>query len=379
MRNGFWSGTLCVTACLVLAIPLLLFPDTGTAGEVTSGVDLKFWGRAIFNTHYDTDLLTQDFMAYIDPEVAEDTDEFNFNPRDTRLGFAASQASEDWTYRAVFEIDFYGDNASNNLLPRLRLGYAEAKNSTGLTIRGGLDWIPIAQQNPGTVDFGILSWAGNLWWRVPQLTVRYKNERVEYLVSAMKHRVSDSQEQQETMPWMIGRVAVSDLLGEGSLVAVGGAFRSVTVDSMDYSPYLAALEVKVPFGDSGVALTGEAYLGKGFGREFIHYGFDYNPVHPDGATEIESKGGFASLLVPASDKVDLNFGYGFDDPKDEDLEDAPPGIGPYLKNTAFFGNFKYKVTKNFGWGLEVCSFATDVGADDDLTGQRFTTSWWFTF
>lgn len=374
MRNGFWNSVVMAGAGLVLVLSLLVLPGASAAGEVTSGVDLKVWGRAVFNLHYDTAIQSQDFMSYI---TDDETEEFNFNPRDTRFGFAATQANGDWTYGAVFEIDFYGDNASNNLLPRLRLGYAEAKNATGLSIRGGQDWVPVAQQNPGTIDFGIQSWSGNLWWRVPQVTLRYKSGQAEYLVSAMKHRISSDQEMQEKMPWLLGRIGLSDVLGEGSLIALGGGFRSVTVDSVDYSPYLAALELKVPFGDSGIVLTGEAYLGAGVGREYIHYGFDYNPGHPDGATEIESKGGFVSLMIPANEKIEFNLGYGMDDPTDDDL--AGYADAPYLKNTSMFGNMKYKVTKNFGWGLEVIHLITDTGAADELTGQRFTGSWWFIF
>jgi hypothetical protein len=368
---------------LILAGVALVIPFAASAGEVASGVDLKFWGRAIFNMHYDTAIQYVDFMSYL---TDDQTESLNFNPRDTRLGFRASQKSGDWTYSSVFEIDFYGDNAGNSLLPRLRLGYAEAKRDCGLSIRGGQDWVPVAQQNPGTIDFGVQSWSGNLWWRVPQLTARHRSGQREVLIGAMKHRISGDQERQEKMPWLMGRVGLFDLVGEGSLLALGGAWRSVTVDEQDYAPYLGAFEVVLPFGDSGVVLNGEAYYGAGVGREFVHYGFDYNPGHPDGATEIKSLGGFASLKVPASQRIDLNVGFGLDDPDDDDLvvpvvEDDDSGYldtAPYLKNTSIFGNFKYKVTSNFGWGLEVAHFITDTPGGE-LTGQRFTGSWWFVF
>lgn len=374
MRGGNSCMGRAVLAGMVLTTAMLALPVVAPAGEVTSGVDLKFWGRAIFNMHYDTGLQNVDFMSYL---LDEDTESLNFNPRDTRLGFAASQKSGDWTYSSVFEIDFYGDNAGNNLLPRLRLGYAEAKRDCGLSIRGGQDWVPIAQQNPGTIDFGVQSWSGNLWWRVPQLTVRHRAQQVEYLVGVMKHRISTGQERQEKMPWMLARVGLYDLVGKGSLIALGGGWRSVTVDGEDYAPYVGAVEFVAPFGASGVVLNGEAYYGAGVGREFVHYGFDYNPAHPDGATEIKSLGGFASLKIPASDRVEVNVGFGLDDPDDDDL--AGSTSVPYSKNTSIFGNVKFKVTKNFGWGLETCHFITEMGEGNELTGQRFTGSWWFTF
>ena len=229
----------------------------------------------------------------------------------------------------VFEMDFYGDNASNNLLPRMRLGYAEAKNSSGLSIRGGQDWTPVAQQNPGTIDFGVQSWSGNLWWRVPQLTLRYKPRNVEFLVSAMKHRAEpNSQDQQE----------------------------------------------KMPLGEKFVR-NGEAYAGKGLGRAWVPYGFDYIPWFKDSGgnlkgREISSTGGFGSLMFAASEKVAFNGGYGMDDPKDEDLADAG---APYLKNQTIFVNMKYSVTNNFGWGLEFINFTTTKA--DNTPGAAGARPW----
>jgi len=357
-----------IVLCLVLFAASAAFAGMKAVEE--EGRELTFWGRAIFNTHYDTAIQAYDFSSYLTDDT---TEEFNFNPRDTRLGFAASEKSGEWNYRAVFEIDFYGTNAGNSLIPRMRLGYAEAKNESGLSIRGGQDWIPIAQQLPGTIDFGVMSWGGNLWSRVPQMTLRYKSGNVEYLAGAMKNRISNDQEMQEIMPWLMGRIAVVDLLGEKSMIAVGFGYRSVEVDAVDYAPYLAAAEFRLPVGER-LVLNGEAYTGKGMAREFVHYGFDYN-----GVDEIESMGGFVNLAAKVNCRAQVNFGFGFDDPEDADLAVMDPDDVRYLKNTVMYGNLKYKVTPQFGWGLEVLNYATDVGAADDLTGQRFTTSWWFVF
>jgi len=371
---------------LIIAVLAAVLGSSGVAAaaEVQSPVDLRFFGRAVFNTHYDTALQGQEFISYL---VADDTEELNFNPREARLGFAASQTRGDWTYRAVVSFDFYGDSASNNLLPRLRLGYAEARSAGGWSIRGGQDWVPVAGLLPGTLDFGSLSWGGNLWQRVPQLTVRRRTGGLELLAGAMKHRISNEQEQQEIMPWLIGRVAATDRLGEGSLLALGGGYRSVTVADHDYQPWLVAAELVLPFGATGASLTAEAYVGAGIGREWVHYGFDYNPQHPGGATAIASRGGFASLRVPVSGRVATNAGFGIDDPDDDDLavasrggEPTTPGTFPaYLKNAVVFGNVKVDVTEFFGWGVEAAHLMTERGDGEDLTGQRFTTSIWFKF
>jgi len=393
MLNRNWTAWMRSFTCLLIALSLLGIAAPAAAdGDVSSSVDLRFWGRAVFNMQYDTgQQAAKDFMSYLQDDK---TESFSFNPRDTRFGFRASSSQGSWIYSGVFELDFYGSNAGNSILPRMRLGYAEAKNSNGLSIRGGQDWVPVAQQNPGTIDFGVQSWSGNLWWRVPQFTLRYMPNKIEFLVSAMKHRVSNDCEAQEKMPWFLGRVGFSDLLGEGSLIALGGGVRSesdltftqtddadppvTSVSTADYDSYLVALELKFPFA-KGWEIKGEVYAGQGVGPGFVHYGFDYNPWHPDGARSIQSQGGFVSLRIPAGKKIHFNAGFGLDDPKDEDLE----GSGaPYLKNQTIFANLKYTVTKQFGWGLEVIDFTTTVAVESvtaDLTGQRFTGSWWYIF
>ena len=94
-------------------------------------------------------------------------------------------------------------------------------------------------------------------------------------------------------------------------------------DTSDYSSSLIALELKFPLGEKFV-LNGEFYSGQGIGREYVHYGLDYNPANTGGGKEISSIGGFASLKFAASEKIEFNGGYGMDDPKDEDMTYVDP-------------------------------------------------------
>jgi hypothetical protein len=369
MPRSFHVAALAALA-LMLAGSLAVAAD----GVVGSKVDLTLRGRVKFDANYDTGNLRgfTDYAAYL---ATENDAEFNFNPRDTRFGFAASGREGDWTYKAVFEMGFYGDNAGNNLIPRMRLGYTEAANTDGFSMRVGQDWIPIAQQNPGTIDFGILSWGGNLWWRVPQITLRQRTGDFEVLGSAMKHRISTVQERDEGMPWFIGRVAWFGVLGDKSMLAVGGGYHSVTVDGDDYAPWIVAGELRVPLGDK-IFLNGEYYTGEGIGREFVHYGFDYNAAHPDGATAIRSRGGFASLAFKPQADVAFNAGYGMDHPCSDDMLGL--AVVPYLKNNVLFGNVKKQITANYGVGVEIMHFETET-ATTTLQGERFTYSCWFIF
>jgi len=343
--------------------------------QILSSVDLRFWGRVVMNVHSDTDDIrgNTDFATYI---IGEGNEEVSFNGRDTRFGFSASSKTGAWDTGLVAEIDFYGDNAGNNLIPRLRLGYVKAANSNGLELRMGQDWIPIGQMSPGTVDFGILAWGGNLWWRVPQITVRQKNGNWEWLGSLMKHRISTSQENQEDMPWAIGRAQWS---AGDNLVAFGLAARTVEVEGNDYDPYLGVLELKFGLG-GGASIVSELWTGAGVGREFIRYGLDYN--HP-GATEIEGRGGFVSLSLKTGNSSSVNLGVGLDDPEDEDTytpaTTTPVGSVPFLENRVMFGNYKWKFNKQLGGGLEVMHIDTEQISGESISGQRFTVSCGYVF
>ncbi len=384
--------SICVLFCatFVTILGTNLTP-AASAGDVTSKVDVDVWGRAKFDFHYDTAQLVSgiDFATYVTSDPEDFDGVLNFNPRDTRFGFKAKFVEGEMTTGAVMELDFYGSNAGNNLIPRMRLGYAFMEQG-GFHLRAGQDWIPIAQQNPGTIDFGILSWGGNLWWRVPQITARYKMESgVELLGSLMKHRVQPgTYDVEEILPWILGRVAYGGFLNGKGMLAVGGGFRSVEVaDSISLSPYLAVVEFNLPFTDQ-VSLNGEVYTGAGFGEEFLHYGFEYNLMHPDDAAdegrEIAAMGGFASLAFKASPKVTINVGAGMDDPDEDDMEGMDASSVRYTKNTVVFGNLKMQMTKHMGMGVEVMHFMTEHGEDAegetiDYDGQRITGSTWFTF
>ena len=130
-----------------------------------------------------------------------------------------------------------------------------------------------------------------------------------------------------------------------------------------------------------VKVNGEFWTGEGMAREFVRYGLDYNGTT---GTAISSRGGFVSMGVKAAPKTSFNFGYGFDDPDDADVQfdnpDTPQNEGsPFLKNQVIFGNVKQSLSKNFGIGLEIMHFATDQLDSTELSAQRVTTSYWFIF
>ncbi|CAM2069217.1 hypothetical protein SCOR_27860 [Sulfidibacter corallicola] len=370
MRQQRCARVLMAALCLVASA--VAGPQDNDVNEhrirISSSVEMGFWGRVIMNTHLDTEDIrgNTDFATYV---TGEASDEVNFNPRDTRLGFKTHSVFDGWHAGLVAEADFYGDNAGNNLTPRLRLGYVKLEKND-LSFRLGQDWIPLGQQNPGMVDFGILAWGGNLWWRVPQLTVRKQSGKFQWLGSLMKHRISNDQESQEKWPWMIGRLAWQS---DGHLVAVGAGYRSVEVNGIEYDPFLTVLEFKTGLGGKA-SIKGELWHGAGHGREFIRYGLDYNPVMAD---TIRSSGGFVSVHLPMGDRNHFNLGVGLDHPDEEDLSDGVGGIiatAPFVENQVIFANYQRKLSKQFSYGIEVLHIDTEQRDRTNIDSQRFTLS-----
>ncbi|MEA1866611.1 MAG: hypothetical protein U9N19_00690, partial [Thermodesulfobacteriota bacterium] len=196
--------------------------------NVWSKYNMQLYGKVKVDFNYDTAEFKKynDFVGAVAAESHYKNDSTDFNPRDTRIGFTASHKWGDWSALGRVEMDFYGDNSGDNLIPRMRHGYIDIgykKTQTSMVV--GQDWIPVSQLNPSTIDFGIMTAAGNLWWRVPQITVRQELGDFQILASVMKHRRTDT-ENEDRMPWLLGRVQYSnEILGKGGLVAIGGGYR----------------------------------------------------------------------------------------------------------------------------------------------------------
>jgi len=347
------------------------------AESVWSKYNMRLYGRIKFDLNYDTaEFKYNDFVAAVKEDASNDS--VNFNPRDTRFGFEASHTDGNWTANGRFEIDFYGTNAVNNLIPRMRLGYIDlANNSSGTSLRAGQDWIPVAQQNPATIDFGVLTAAGNLWWRVPQVTLRQELGDVELLLSAMKHRRIDTEEE-ERMPWALARVAYN--FGDGNLVALGGGYRSNEYGQTgkDIDRSLAALELKLNLGP--VLLKAEGFWGDALDKDFLRYEMGVNVSDPNNPKEIESIGGFISLTANATDDITVSAGYGIDDPKNDDMKTMRGTLGDrqFTRNDMAFVNSWYKITKGVKVGAEVMYVNTERFDKTD-EGMRYTLSTFYNF
>ena len=368
--------------------------ESQTAAQAKSSTflskfDTRIYGRVKTEVNYDT----AEFRKYNDWLAAVGVgnaggDSTNFNPRDSRFGLEVSSQEGPWTSIALIETDFYGDNNGNSLIPRMRLGYVKLINrDLNANLLVGQDWIPVAQLNPEIFDFGIMAASGNLWWRVPQVTLRKEIGDIELLVSAMKHRRTDTAEK-DRMPWMLGRVAYKpDFLGKNGFVAIGGGYKHESLVPNDYGidndvgRWLMALEFKMNVGK--FTFAAEPWIGEGLEKEWLRYDmgvntFDETDGYPNHRPElIAAMGGFVNVSYELSSKQIVSFGYGIDDPDNDDMKGmdllAVSGMNDrrYTKNEIFFINSWYSITNAVKLGLELIHMDTERFGDSNV-GTRYT-------
>ena len=133
-----------------------------------------------------------------------------FNPRYSVFGLRADRTDGKHTLTGVVEADFYSqtDNAGN-ISPRLRLANVKySPNNNRTTITAGMDWTPIMSSHPNLIDFSIMGYNGNLWQRLPQITVKHQfTENVNGLLTVMRFErgLSAIQPQTQRRPFQGGR------------------------------------------------------------------------------------------------------------------------------------------------------------------------------
>ena len=388
--RGWVIGFLVVVLCLGLALPALVAADE----PVTSKYNVKIWGRVKMDYSYDT----AQFQNYNDwlgvPADSQATanqknDSTTFNPKDTRLGFSASHDVDGWAGKGVVEIDFQGGNSGDSQTPRMRLGYADLANKDwGTSVRAGQDWTPVLQLNPSTIDFGVLSATGNLWWRLPQLTVRQQVEGgLEFLLSAMLPRRQDTASESR-MPWLLGRAAYSfDLAGGKHMVAANGGYRydqpSATA-SNHIDRWLVGAELKFDFNP--VLVKGEVWYGDGIGGDFLRYGLD--TYTRNGTVRAWNAWGFwADATYTITPKWSVTAGLGVDNPDDNGYRRTEISTGninrTFTQSYNAYGNVWYTLGPDVKLGFEAMFLEAERekanGNSFKDQGQRYTMSLYYGF
>ena len=384
---------------------------------------------AIYSTRNTNPLDPAQFNGYGTAAGTQHNSSSTLNPRYSVFGLRADRTDGVHYLTGVVEMDFYGqtDNA-NNLPPRLRLAYMKySPNNNKTTITIGQDWNPIMSLLNDDIDFSIMGYTGNLWNRLPQVTLRHNfTENVEWLVTAMRFErglsnccgnVQVRPTNTGTMgggptnsapfndpvqvPYFGTRVAYNGTGNlAGTMVAANVAYRwyrsaptpasnILQTPGKDINSYVVGLEAVHQLTKQFKVMWDLAY-GQALGNEWFRWNQDLNWLT---GSAVRATTAWVQLSYAYSKNYTFLFGYGIDNPLDRDLKGSinPYGAGGVNSNIQYLSNQRTYLTvirpiwADFYSGFEWQHFWTNWAQPTTVTSQlkneanMFTLSAWYNF
>jgi hypothetical protein len=378
---------------------------------------------AIYSTRNTNPLDPGQFNGYATAAGKSSNSSSTLNPRYSVFGLRADRTDGKHVLTGVVEADFYSqtDNAGN-ISPRLRLANVKySPNNNRTTFVAGMDWTPIMSSHPNLIDFSIMGYNGNLWQRLPQVTVKHKfSDNFDGLLTVMRFERGLSAIQPQTqrrpfegagagtaapgscgnngfacsenafndpvqMPYVgtrFGYYGTGDM--QGVMLAMSAAFRHYRSaptaggipSGQDINSYLVGAEVGVPITNR-LKFTGEIAYGQALGVEFFRYGQERNLGT---GKAIRTVVGWGELDFAYSRHVTLIGGYGFDNPLNSDLRGTTAG-----PDTQYLLNHRtYLTAVRHIWGDLYASFEwnhlmTEWSTGERFHGDNFMISTWYNF
>jgi hypothetical protein len=306
---------------------------------------------------------------------------FYVTARQTRLGLAIKGISfGDFKVTGKVEVDFHSsgvpENKSYNFM---RHAFLKISNGSFSVIAGQTSDI-ISPLVPASLNYPVLWGAGNIGYRRPQLSFRYdiKTGKNTFTIQGGITRTITADYDGDGIndgiasgiPTVQGRIAGKFAIGANASLQLGvsghygkskGDFE-YTSDSINVDFLLALSKFK---------LIAEYFSGKNLGT-FL--GGIAQHVNLATNEEIKAKGFFVNAVIAASKKLQFSFGYGMDDPDDDNLLTSFRS-----KNTSIFGNFTLALSGSLKIGLEISNWETDYLNRETQKTLRFQHCWILSF
>jgi len=375
------------------------FFSKGAYGSTPSGID--FYGFFKLDAVWqDSSAVGDIYVLWVLPERMGDGDnKFTINFRHSRFGFDFSKPYDKFRVFGKMEMDFYTQSNNENTWPwnpnhspvRARRVFAGIEYGTWQLL-AGLDWLTISQLYPHLSNFPAGTYMGNPGYRMPQVRLtKWFNTSygtLKFQIAAEKgygfprddEIIFDEDPANDAgFPGIEGRIALeSKLFGKPMLIALWGHYSKEEYDigtgEEDAESYSIGLEAKIPLPFARKAfLLGEAWYGRNFdgyyscgvaqGTRFRlsdgSYTTRLDRVPNDQVVEvdeIDAWGGYVELEIFWTPKLVTHFGWGIDNPDNDDLEGV---TNARLQQQMYYVNFLYRLTKEFGFGMEYMYIETD--------------------
>jgi hypothetical protein len=314
---------------------------------------------------------------------------FDFSARDSRFGLDFSLPAEnDILVTAKFENDFFINGGDTAYSVRLRLAYTDLAFGNGWSIRAGQDWDAFFYVAPITVDAGFLGDSGYLYSRRAQLKLTKSTDigssKLIAKIAVVRTASGDTDGLGIDDGIDSGTPTVEALLAfetkllssKPTKISIGGEYGTETLDASgnldakDYDSSLVVAGIFFPIVDQ-FAIAGNAWYGENIDGWLGAVGQGINTTYK---TSIAAKGGWVQAVINPTAVLNVNLGYGLDDPNDNDLK-----AGGRTENTRIFANAFYKLTKAVTLAGEYSIIKTSYKGADSATDNRvqFTVKYQF--
>ncbi|MCP4154479.1 MAG: hypothetical protein GY757_42535 [bacterium] len=366
----------------VILLVLFMFSILGFAGDSEEKVTVKPYGFVKLDAVYESGSSSHGNFAIWAKDPGSSDGLFHVTANQTRLGFSIKGISfGKFKVTGKIEVDFYGGNAQNKAYNYMRHAFLKVSDGS-FSILAGQYWDIINPLNPSTLNYPVLWGAGNMQYRRPQLRIEkiIKNGKNAFTLQAGIFRTIASDYDGDGhpdgiasgMPTIQGRVAGKFGVGENGFIQLGvsGHYGKSKGEDLEFDSNSLNVDMILKLSPK-FKLLGEFYTGKNLGTFLGNIAQSVNMAE---GVEVEGKGFYINAVASLNKKTSLSLGYGMDDPDDETLS-----TGNRAKNTVFFGNVVFKLSKSVKMGFEIANFETEYLNLDKQKTLRVQHSWILSF
>lgn len=365
--------------------------------SLISTFKFKPYGYIKLDAAYDDSRTTTgNFVLYVPNEsVHKNDNEFNMTARQTRLGLdLMAPDTYSWQAWGRIELDFYGDGAQHENKASVLLRHAFVNLTRGnFSFLAGQTSDLISPLNPATLNYTVGWSAGNIGYRRPQLraTYSYPLSQETRIISALalcrttgtvnEDFDLDLQNDGEDsgFPTIQARLALAKkfLTGKHTVVGLSGHYGKEEFDQK-LSPLLPRRrsqrrekswsingDFEIPLTGS-LAVNGEAFVGYNLDD---YFGGILQGINPLTQEAIRTTGGWMQLAYKRGDRWNYHFGFGIDDPRNDDL---PAGMRN--RNSFYFANAVFSLIPPVDIGIEYSYWDTEYVRKSSGTDNRIQTS-----
>jgi hypothetical protein len=271
------------------------------------------------------------------------------------------------------EIDFYGGGDENKNAVMMRHAFLKVFWPTAdFSVLAGQTSDVISPLFPGTINYTVDWWAGNIGYRRPQLrlTKGFKlteNSKLMLEAAAVRSIGGDK----FGTPGFQGRTSLSFrlLTAKNTTLGISGHSGKEEADTRSWS---ANLDLSLPIYDK-LTLEGEWWKGENLDAYLGGIGQGVTTIGKE-TKEIESRGGWAAFNYGPWGSWQFNLGSSLDDPNDKDLK-----TGDRSRNVSFFGNVLFNLNQAAQVGIEISKWDTRYKDQKGSSGFRYQTAWIYKF